>query len=198
MPDFLSGINWTESIKTVVEMIWKDCCAFLEKYTEAGLKAGSAAVLLYLLTAVCRGAFENLSLKSIIRLCRKTSLAALLGFYFCMVLEITVLSREAGTEYILNLLPFGTWETGLRYTTLWVENILLLMPLGILLYLLWEPFRRPGRSILMGFLCSVAIESVQLITRRGKFELDDIMNNVLGMLIGFWLCRGMHGARPSH
>ena len=43
--------------------------------------------------------------------------------------------------------------------------------------------------MLAGFLCSLSIECIQFFTRLGKFETDDIMNNVIGVVIGFWGCK---------
>lgn len=43
--------------------------------------------------------------------------------------------------------------------------------------------------MLAGFFCSLKIECVQLFIRLGKFETDDIMNNVFGVMIGFVICR---------
>lgn len=38
--------------------------------------------------------------------------------------------------------------------------------------------------VLMVFTCSVCIELIQGITRMGLFEVDDIINNVLGAVTG--------------
>ena len=121
----------------------------------------------------------------------KIPFIALLGLYCCLVLGITVLSRNEGTEYILRLVPFSTWGMDPWNLTLWIENILMMLPLAILLYILWAPFRKIGWSLFAGGLFSLSIECIQLFTRLGKFETDDIMNNVFGVLIGFLFCKGI-------
>ncbi|MBD5393829.1 MAG: VanZ family protein [Lachnospiraceae bacterium] len=63
------------------------------------------------------------------------------------------------------------------------------IPFVILLYIIWAPFRRLGWAVLAGFLCSLSIECIQFFTRLGKFETDDIMNNVIGVVIGFLGCK---------
>ena len=90
--------------------------------------------LFYLMFLMCRD-FDtwNISKKKVIRKSWKIPFIVLLGFYGCLVLGITVFSREKGTKYILTLVPFSTWETDSRYLIFWVENLLLLMPLGMLL-----------------------------------------------------------------
>jgi glycopeptide antibiotics resistance protein len=47
-----------------------------------------------------------------------------------------------------------------------------------------------GRIILIGFLISLTIEILQLVTKRGLFEFDDIFHNTLGVAIGelgYWM-----------
>ena len=67
-------------------------------------------------------------------------------------------------------------------------NILLYIPMGYLLPFIIKPMRY---SILActaaGFLCSAATEYLQLRYRLGYFQLDDIINNTLGCLIGAML-----------
>lgn len=38
--------------------------------------------------------------------------------------------------------------------------------------------------VLIGFFCSLLIETVQLITHLGWFELDDLLNNTIGCVLG--------------
>lgn len=172
--------------------ILRDSMEFMDDYIHTGLLIGCVSALFYLMRLVRRDYDAgNISKNKIIRKSWKIPFIVLLGFYGYLVLGITIFSREKGTKYILNLVPFSTWGTNFWHLVLWVENLLLLMPLGILLYILWAPFREIGWSVLTGFLCSLAIECIQLLGRLGKFELDDIMNNVLGMLLGFWLCKGI-------
>lgn len=180
-----------QNVKMIFIAILRDSIEFMDDYFHTGLLIGCVSALFYLMFLVCRD-FDtgNISKKKVIQKSWKIPFIVLLGLYGYLVLGITVFSREKGTKYILNLVPFSTWGTDSRYLIFWVENLLLLMPLGILLYILWPPFRRTGWSMCTGFLCSLAIECIQLFWRLGKFELDDIMNNVLGMLLGFWLCKG--------
>lgn len=181
-----------QNVKVILIMMLKDCMEFLDEYFHTGLLAGCVSAFFYFMVLVCGDcSADNISKHNAIRRNWKIPFIALLGFYCHLVLGITIFSREKGSNYIIHLIPFSTWGTDLRHLTLWVENLLLLMPLGILLYIMWTPFRKIGWSVLTGFLCSLAIECIQLLGRLGKFELDDIMNNVLGMLFGFWLCKGI-------
>ncbi len=65
-------------------------------------------------------------------------------------------------------------------------NIMLFVPLGYLLPYVSDWFRarcnvRPAAACI---LCSFAIENLQLITKRGFYDMDDLIANSLGGLIG--------------
>src|SRR5699024_5179427 len=66
-----------------------------------------------------------------------------------------------------------------------ILNILMLVPLGIILPLLNERFRKFPWLVGVAFLMTLTIETIQLVTGYGIFDLDDIFNNVLGAIIGY-------------
>ena len=66
-------------------------------------------------------------------------------------------------------------------------NILLFVPFGYLLPLLWKRADRWWKVVLCGFVLSLLIELTQLVTHLGMFDLDDLMNNSLGAFLG-WGC----------
>ncbi len=47
--------------------------------------------------------------------------------------------------------------------------------------------RRWGKTASVGFLFSVFIEVSQLVLHRGLFELDDMINNTFGCVLGYAL-----------
>ena len=63
----------------------------------------------------------------------------------------------------------------------------MLMPFGFLLSEVFEKLRKLSRIILISFAFSAFIEFTQLITARGTCEMDDIMNNTLGAVIGYYI-----------
>lgn len=60
-----------------------------------------------------------------------------------------------------------------------ILNIIMGVPLGILLPCLFEKMRYWWPTYLSGLLFTILIETTQLITHRGIFEMDDILNNTL-------------------
>jgi glycopeptide antibiotics resistance protein len=66
-------------------------------------------------------------------------------------------------------------------------NIVGFIPLGILFPLLFVGLRRLWRTVLMVFLVSLGFEVTQLVTGIGIFDIDDLILNVSGGIIGYLL-----------
>lgn len=79
----------------------------------------------------------------------------------------------------INLIPFSS-EGAMTY----ILNIIMFMPLGFLLPLIWKNFRNAKKVVLMGFLMSLAIEICQLFNIRTT-DIDDLLMNTLGTLVGY-------------
>lgn len=121
-------------------------------------------------------------------------LAALIYFLFFA----DEYGRAPGTEMRYNLVPFTeirrflTYreQLGLRAVFLNVYgNVLGFLPFGLILPLLHRHFRRLPRTVAVCFLFSCGVEVTQLLTRRGSCDIDDMILNTLGGLIGYLLFR---------
>ncbi len=109
--------------------------------------------------------------------------------YFSVILIITFLSRESGTRQGMDLELFSTWGINERNNAYVVENVLLFIPYGFLSPCVFRALRRVCRCGVFGFLTSLGIELLQLVTQRGYFQIDDILTNGLGTIIGYFLFR---------
>ena len=118
----------------------------------------------------------------------KAVLLAILSAYGYMIVGITLLSRSEGGSDEVNLQLFGTFHNDFMSCKYICENILLLFPCAVLLYGVSRVFRRILTALLTGFFVSLAIETTQLVTHLGRFEVDDILTNVTGYLAGYLLC----------
>ena len=65
-------------------------------------------------------------------------------------------------------------------------NVILFIPLGYLLPYVFDWFRADilKRTVTVGFVTSLFIENIQLITKRGFYDIDDLVANTLGALLG--------------
>ncbi len=66
-----------------------------------------------------------------------------------------------------------------------VGNIILLLPAGFLVPLVCRGMSRT-KSLFLAFGAGLAIEGMQVLFRVGIFDVDDVLLNALGVMIGFW------------
>lgn len=107
--------------------------------------------------------------------------------YVAILLAITYFSREMGSRSGMDLQLLSTWGINQRNNAFVVENVLLFIPYGFVLAWANVRQRRFTVNLLTGALTSTAIECMQLITGRGFFQIDDILTNILGTILGY-LC----------
>ncbi|WP_163101630.1 VanZ family protein [Peribacillus alkalitolerans] len=68
-------------------------------------------------------------------------------------------------------------------------NIILFVPLGFILVLKYKRINNLRNVILVGLLTSLLIELIQLTLPNRAFDIDDIILNALGTMIGFLICK---------
>lgn len=79
-----------------------------------------------------------------------------------------------------NLIPFHTIKPNGRGVNLW--NVLMFVPLGI--YMRIYAKKRVWKSILLCFVISIGVEGIQFALATGSLDVDDIILNMLGGLLG--------------
>jgi len=88
---------------------------------------------------------------------------------------------------------YNNYELFNFYSNL-IGNIILFVPLPSLLYFLVKV--KSFKSIfLFSFFSSVAIEFIQYIFKRGVADIDDIILNSLGALIGVLFIKGVNNLK---
>lgn len=67
-------------------------------------------------------------------------------------------------------------------------NIIMFIPLGFFLPVNWKSFHFFPKTILVttGIIC--AVEMIQHLTALGSMDIDDLILNMLGVLLGYLLC----------
>lgn len=137
------------------------------------------------------------------------TLWTILLVYLSVVFYFTIIGRESFDEYKMELMPFKTivdishvdYNSHGRYILReMLVNVGLLMPVGLLLGFTSTLLKKSiciQKIILLGFLISLSIETLQLITRTGTFEVDDLIYNTLGCAIGYLISMGMSMLREK-
>ena len=121
---------------------------------------------------------------------KRTLLWSVFFIYIIVVFGATLGMRHTGSGGYANFHLFSSYiEAWNSFSSLqWrniILNILMLVPLGIFLPLLFKKCKKFWVTYLLGFLFTLILELTQLFAQRGIFELDDILNNTLGCIIGY-------------
>lgn len=119
----------------------------------------------------------------------------LLLIYGEVLLHTAYFSREPGSRIGIDLELFGTWGNSATAHAYFIENIMMLIPFGVLMPIAFKKMRSLRWMVSIGFLCSCFIELSQLMTSRGYCQLDDVVTNAAGALIGWlvWRCTSQRG-----
>lgn len=131
--------------------------------------------------------FRNHSLKK--DSCRIWALRTLLSMEIATLIVTMLIREPIETTMRWRLQPFASYvmaveEKSMGMLAQIIMNIIVYIPFGYLLPLCFDAFKKGKRVILVAILCSGLIELIQILSRVGIFEVDDIFNNALGALIG--------------
>lgn len=112
--------------------------------------------------------------------------------YVVFVLYYTVLGRYSQEEYTFQIYIYKSYkylieDFGSHSLRQVVMNIVMLIPFGFLMPIVIKAKRKYLITLLSAFALILFIESMQLIMQCGTFEVDDIINNLLGTVIGVLL-----------
>ena len=115
--------------------------------------------------------------------------AILLSLYIVVLLYFTVVGRYSHEEYGYEIQFFTSYRWFFKYNGEQVLrqlliNLVMLMPVGFLLPIVINAKHKYLITMALSLLLTVFIETMQLITKCGSFEVDDIINNFIGAVIG--------------
>lgn len=128
--------------------------------------------------------------------------------FLCYIMFFAEMLGRAGTErgYSYNLQPLREIIRFIRYrevlgmrAVVWNlgGNVLCFMPFGFFVPLM---AKQAGRWYLTGLLSlylSLLIELTQLFLKVGSFDVDDLLLNTAGGLLGFLVYKAWRRIRPS-
>lgn len=125
----------------------------------------------------------------------KISIASLILYYYLCLLLTNIVGIPTMNEFIrlsqlgeslfhpkVNFLPFSD-----GFSLSFILNIFLFIPLGFLCPIISKTYERAKNIILLGFGLSLSVEVTQLFTLYRVTDINDLLTNVLGTVIGY-LC----------
>ena len=120
---------------------------------------------------------------------KKCALYCTFCLYLCVMFVLVGIPnvKYFRPEVTLNLIPFKGMVQDLKNGIL---NVILFVPLGLLLPVLWQNFRRMGTCVAFGLGLSFTIELLQMLTFRAT-DVNDLLTNTAGTLLGFLLAKGL-------
>ncbi len=90
--------------------------------------------------------------------------------------------RFRGLAERVNLIPFSREIDPVGYGL----NVVMCMPFGFLVPLIWKALAKTGPMLLVGLSFSLLIELSQMLNIRGT-DVDDLIMNTIGAYLGFLL-----------
>ena len=108
-------------------------------------------------------------------------LTFIFSFYLVGVLSATGVCLKANFSPRFSLLPFIDMIRGPKDAVL---NVILFLPLGIFLPLLYEQYNSLSKVLLLGFLFSLSIEIIQIFG-FGTTDINDLITNTFGAVLGY-------------
>lgn len=114
--------------------------------------------------------------------------------WFSSMHEVSVRQQFANGNFvplktILNYISGEpTWNIAIRNI---VGNIILFIPLGLFVPIIYRRLITLKHVLVIAFLLSVALESAQGLLRAGAVDVDDVILNVLGAVVGYGIFVGV-------
>ena len=115
----------------------------------------------------------------------------ILAFYLMMVFSAVGIPTIHSThiDVSFNLIPLiDIVNSPVAYIRNTILNILLFVPLGLLLPVMWKEYRSLRSMAITGLLLSLFIEILQIFTFR-LTDVDDLITNTAGAVAGYCLSR---------
>ncbi len=148
---------------------------------------------------------------------RRAAAIALLACYLAGLVTITLLIRTANPGmrlWVQTHLFLAFWEAWNAFALqAWLNpllNIAMFLPLGVLLPPAVKRFQRWYWMLAAGAGTSLLIEALQHTLSRGQADVDDLLCNTLGAMLGYclvmvflslkgkrWKCAGAYAALPT-
>lgn len=113
----------------------------------------------------------------------------LVGFLFIVymycVLQLTIFSREPGNFGGVDWRFLVRWNENDAQKAFLLANIIMFIPFGVLLPMFCKTMSHILIVLPLAVICSISIEALQLKYQLGFCQLDDVVANSAGFLIGF-------------
>lgn len=122
-------------------------------------------------------------------------------FYLCMLFYLLFFAEEYGRQteqqgyrynfvFLKEIKRFWIYREQLGIRAVMVNlvgNVLAFVPFGFILPIIGKRLRSMWKVTALGFLMSLSVEFLQLMLKVGCCDVDDVLLNTLGALLGYIL-----------
>lgn len=122
-----------------------------------------------------------------------------LSEYLFLILCSTIIYRDVSDTHVIHFNPFWSYYNNVSNTFSilpeHIMNVLMFVPVGVSFALLLKK-HVIIKAVIVGMFFSCFVESLQFVLYRGTSEIDDVLNNTFGCVIGafiVYLCILWHG-----
>lgn len=118
-------------------------------------------------------------------------------FYISLLVQMGILSREIGSTREIVLIPFKT-PGGSNLIFLYsLANLVIFIPFGIIVPKVFHSINKVWKMLLVTLATSIAIEAIQYILACGTSEVEDVIMNVAGGIVGYLIIRVIYNKKES-
>ena len=110
-------------------------------------------------------------------------------FYISIMVQVGVLSRTLGTMRTIVWVPFRTPGGDNLIALYALANLVLCIPFGVLVPKVFRSVNAFWKVILVTFVTSVCIEMIQYILACGYSQVEDVIMNVAGGVVGYLIIK---------
>ena len=121
-------------------------------------------------------------------------------YFGVMLYGLFFMHRNSSVAGQVQLIPFATFAAYVdgvinetvpmtRMVEFLMNRVVFFIPYGFFMERLRKKKSTFIENVFMGFVTSFAIEALQLVTGRGIFQLDDILTNTIGCIVGVFACK---------
>lgn len=111
------------------------------------------------------------------------------GFYASLMVQMGIFSRPFGSTRIVKWIPFNVPGGEYLVFVYALANLVIFIPFGILVPKVFRGVNTVWKMALVTFITSVCIELIQYVLACGYSEVEDVIMNVAGGVIGYLIIK---------
>lgn len=177
-----------ELLKAQLTQMWKNSSALFKSFIIAVPVGLIVLVVLWGVTILIQAKCSpDKKVARIIKERKKWILG--FGFYASLMVQMGIFSRPFGSTRIVKWIPFNVPGGEYLVFVYALANLVIFIPFGILVPKVFRGVNTVWKMALVTFFTSVCIELIQYVWACGYSEVEDVIMNVAGGLIGYLLLK---------